>query len=151
MPVAGLKVSGDKPGGSVPVKNICWHTATKKRYLQAQPLPWNRPQHICRTGDPPSPLALQIGLGAGTLSMDSQFVGWPPRSKRRPDQMIVILQEVWVRKRKISEVALGDKVKVFFFFWRGGGGEGISKSRIFSWPRKLLHKLLEKEKTFAHE
>lgn len=61
---------------------------------------------------------LQIGPGAGTLSMDSQFVGWPPRSKRRPDQMIVILQEVWVRKRKISEEALGDNVKFFFF---GGG------------------------------
>ena len=61
MPIASLKVSGDKPGGSVPVKNICWHTATKKRYLQAQPLPWSRPQHIRRTGDPASPLALQIG------------------------------------------------------------------------------------------
>ena len=56
MPIASLKVSGDKPGGSVLVKNICWHTATKKRYLQAQPLPWSRPQHIRSTGDPASPL-----------------------------------------------------------------------------------------------
>lgn len=149
MPIANLKVSGDKPG-SVLVKNICWHTATKKRYLQAQPLPWSRPQHIRRTGDPASTLALQIGPGTGTLPMDSQFVGWPPCSKRRPDQMTVILQGIWARKRKISEVALGDKSESFFF---GGGWVegGISKSRIFSWPRKLLHKVLEKENTLAHE